>query len=202
MGESLKIKQQQSLGRGGFVWDPAVILASCICVEGESILPRPAANARALELGAGVGLVGLVAARRGYAVTVTDFPSFVPIMQENIAENGLESTACAAPLVWGEESSSVVGTFELIVAADVVCSVYDYAALVATLRSMSSAGTTILLAYRLRFGEDDPVIGAFLAELGLDFEHEKLQWQDTSLYLPNPNVFILRITRKEGSVSG
>lgn len=54
-----------------------------------------------LELGAGPGLPSLFAAKTGARCTVTDLEKVLPLIEQNIAANGLRGAAEAAPLQWG-----------------------------------------------------------------------------------------------------
>jgi tRNA1(Val) A37 N6-methylase TrmN6 len=45
---------------------------------------------RCIELGAGVGLVGLALAAMGAHVTITDVAKVLPLMQANLAANGYQ----------------------------------------------------------------------------------------------------------------
>ena len=65
-----------------------------------------------LELGAGTGLVGLVAAFRGCSALITDLPSCVPYISSNIAANSsslpTDVVVEAAALQWGDTSMAVI----------------------------------------------------------------------------------------------
>eukprot|EP00026_Physarum_polycephalum_P005024 Phypoly_transcript_05050.p1 GENE.Phypoly_transcript_05050~~Phypoly_transcript_05050.p1 ORF type:complete len:324 (+),score=96.92 Phypoly_transcript_05050:1053-2024(+) len=66
---------------------------------------------RAIELGSGTGLGGIALAHLGANVTLTDFPSVLPILQINIDANtsrnsSLQGLLSVAPLTWGEDISS------------------------------------------------------------------------------------------------
>lgn len=80
-----------------------------------------------MELGAGCGLAGLVAAARGVARTVilTDLPAAVPLLERNIAllgRGGARVTSVIAqPLVWGcalDAMPLLVGARVLLLCSD------------------------------------------------------------------------------------
>ncbi len=55
------------------------------------------AGRRAVELGAGCGLVSCVLARLGAHVTATDMADNLPLLRENLRANGARCAAQAAP---------------------------------------------------------------------------------------------------------
>ncbi|KAG7246474.1 hypothetical protein CRUP_017229, partial [Coryphaenoides rupestris] len=80
----LKLKQCYKGDVGCVVWDAAIVLAKYF--EAECFQNRWA-NARVLELGAGTGVVGLMAAALGAHVTVTDLEDLQTLLRVNIQEN-------------------------------------------------------------------------------------------------------------------
>src|SRR5919197_2092275 len=95
------------------LWSGALVLAEAV--------PRGAASA--LELGCGLGLPGLVAARRGARVTFVDqIPAALAFVRASAAANGLESV----DLVVGDVTAPLLtARFDLVLAAELL---YDRAA--------------------------------------------------------------------------
>ncbi|CAH1265341.1 METTL21C [Branchiostoma lanceolatum] len=64
---------------------------------------------KVIELGAGTGLVGIVASLLGADVTITDLPDILPCTAENVTSNTMEGQSCVCkyqpkvrPLTWGK----------------------------------------------------------------------------------------------------
>ncbi|KAK9815244.1 hypothetical protein WJX72_000525 [[Myrmecia] bisecta] len=90
-GLSVLIQQQPSkltanrLGVGACLWDGALVLTAYLSAQ-----PRDSFQGlRCLELGAGVGLVGLVLAKLGASVMLTDKPALTSLLRGNVAKNWL-----------------------------------------------------------------------------------------------------------------
>lgn len=104
---------------GARVWDAAVLQAKWLEAAAARVganAPRGGAATAAtpaalsgsviVELGAGTGLVGLVAATLGggrCAAVLTDQPPLVPQLAANAAAAGLASRVHALPLTWGRD---------------------------------------------------------------------------------------------------
>ena len=74
---------------------------------------------RVLEVGCGLALPSLAAARAGADVLATDWaPEAVELAAANAAANGLRLTT--AVLAWDDSAALVLGPFELVLAADVL----------------------------------------------------------------------------------
>eukprot|EP00887_Chlorella_sp_A99_P005515 scaffold1.g5515.t1 len=97
-----------NVGVGAAVWDGALVLAGYLAAQ-----PRyKLVGARAVELGAGVGLVSAALARMGARVVATDLAKVLPLLEANLAANGFDPAgqpaegqgwASAAELEWGKD---------------------------------------------------------------------------------------------------
>ena len=163
---------------GGRVWDAAIVLGTFILSEvGRAGLD----GAVVVEIGAGAGLVGIIAALLGGKVTLTDKPAVLPLLSSNAAANAPACTEAgtlrAEPLEWGQrlggrKKRRRQGGFQhpdLVLASDVLgCGdAALYPPLLKTLRDLCGPGTSILMAYkpRARFERD-----FFAAACGADGE--------------------------------
>lgn len=119
------------------IWPAGVALATYL-------LRLPLAGQRVLELGAGVGVVGIVAALLGARVTQTD------LRPEAMAYAAHNARACRAPverqIVGDWRSFPDVGTFPWVVAADVLYEPASHAALARTVAACLAPGGTALFA--------------------------------------------------------
>jgi predicted nicotinamide N-methyase len=103
---------------GGLGWRPwrgALVLAN--------LLPPVVSGRCVLELGAGLGLAGMVAAKLGAAsVVLTDsVPALSAAQQENVAQNGLDAVVRVAQLDWDEAAPCTqCHEAECVIGSDVV----------------------------------------------------------------------------------
>eukprot|EP00929_Paragymnodinium_shiwhaense_P113781 TRINITY_DN8208_c0_g1_i2.p1 TRINITY_DN8208_c0_g1~~TRINITY_DN8208_c0_g1_i2.p1 ORF type:complete len:345 (+),score=75.36 TRINITY_DN8208_c0_g1_i2:146-1180(+) len=120
-------------------WPASIVLA-------QFLMTRPVNDLFVVELGAGVGLPGIVMARRGARVLLTDLPWVVPLCEYNIEANlgmeGCRMNVAAAPLPWGclDSAAAVAtqGTPDMTIGADIIYRKEDLDALFATLRALRS----------------------------------------------------------------
>ncbi|KAH3764320.1 protein N-lysine methyltransferase METTL21A [Pelomyxa schiedti] len=103
---------------GQVVWPSAQVLSQFI-VENRDLFR----NKEVLELGAGVGLCGLVVANFASRVTLTDYHEVVlKALQKNVDHSGFPHVSCCK-LLWGENLpsfSALHGTFDAIIGSDIV----------------------------------------------------------------------------------
>ena len=119
------------------VWESAIVLA-------EEITTLDGRGRTLLELGCGLGLPAIVAARSGFAVTATDYeePALEGV-RYNAAQNGLPGIETRV-LDWRNIPSDV-GRFDLVVAADVLYEPHHSAALAAVIaRTLAPAGLALV----------------------------------------------------------
>eukprot|EP00252_Welwitschia_mirabilis_P004567 TRINITY_DN14884_c0_g1_i1.p1 TRINITY_DN14884_c0_g1~~TRINITY_DN14884_c0_g1_i1.p1 ORF type:complete len:239 (-),score=27.45 TRINITY_DN14884_c0_g1_i1:435-1151(-) len=141
----------QTSGFASTVWDSAIVLSKYL-----EKWPQIVTSKTCLELGAGCGLPGIVAACLGASsVVLTDFPENLELLQKNIESNKVEDIASVRPLVWGSRSDVLAKPFGLVLATDVMYYVEAVNSLLNTLKAASDSDTVILLAYgRNRQAED------------------------------------------------
>lgn len=129
------------------IWDGCIVMAKFLeknrmdlCLE----------NNRILELGSGRGVSGLAAAVLGGIVTLTDMPVVVPELERTIKFNHLKNISVKA-LDWLQPTDyETMGTFDLIIAADIVWVVELIPALVNTISCLCKGETIMYLAHQTR----------------------------------------------------
>ena len=151
------------LGIGGKLWDAALALVAHVgstsgsdeCVQGK----------RVLELGSGVGAVGIGARLFGASrVVLTDIEDVVPLLEANVELNHVQDVTAVA-LDWFQDVPSAVldESFDLILASDVVYDPELHAPLLKTLGILLDRVPVCLLAHRRRNPHDADFFGALRA---------------------------------------
>ncbi|KAJ8396331.1 hypothetical protein AAFF_G00019080 [Aldrovandia affinis] len=160
------------LGVAAVVWDAAVVL--CMYLELGQIELR---GKGAIELGAGTGLVGIVAALLGAKVTITDREPAMELLRVNVRDNippEQQGAVVVSELTWGEGLERYpAGGYDIILGADIVYLVETFPALLRTLEHLSSDRTVVLLACRIRYDRDV----AFLDMLRQSFTVEEVHYE-------------------------
>ncbi|XP_056157008.1 protein N-lysine methyltransferase METTL21A [Lampris incognitus] len=170
---SLRVAQDwRQLGVAAVVWDAAVVM--CMYLElGQVELKGKVA----IELGAGTGLVGIVAALLGARVTITDRAPALDFLQANVKANvpaDRQASVVVAELTWGERLERFpAGGFDLVLGADIVYLEDTFPALLETLEHLCSGGTAVLLACKIRYRRDSD----FLDMLRQRFRVEEVYYE-------------------------
>uniref|UniRef100_A0A3Q3D490 Methyltransferase 21C, AARS1 lysine n=1 Tax=Hippocampus comes TaxID=109280 RepID=A0A3Q3D490_HIPCM len=121
-----------------------------------------------LEIGAGTGLLSIVASLLGAWVTATDLPDVLGNLTFNVSKNTrgrCRHTPQVAPLSWGYDLERTYPTaiyrYDYILAADVVYHHDFLDELLATLKHFCQPGTTLLLANKIRLESDQTFLDKF-----------------------------------------
>lgn len=161
---------------GCLIWPTSVIFCRYLCDRVSLLQGR-----RVLDMGAGTGLVGLVASRLGAAVSLVDMPQAMPLLEANVAADAAGRPPAAGatevlPLLWGNAAHLTEllkggGRFDVVLCCEVV---YQQppevlAALRATLRDLLAPEGTLIFAYQQRDGAEftDAPFFAELPTVGL-----------------------------------
>ena len=110
-------------GTARWVWPGALRAAEWLCDRG----PEWIRGKRVVELGAGTGMLGIVAARLGAAsVVLTDAPSELALLRHNAQRaNETRAETCetsVAPLAWGDSRAiaDLAPPFDVVLCSDVL----------------------------------------------------------------------------------
>uniref|UniRef100_A0A8C7ZHG0 Protein N-lysine methyltransferase METTL21A n=1 Tax=Oryzias sinensis TaxID=183150 RepID=A0A8C7ZHG0_9TELE len=109
---------------------------------------------RVIELGAGTGLVSIVAALLGAHVTVTDRLPALDFLSANVKANlppDSHDAAVISELTWGEGLERYpAGGFDLVLGADIIYLEDTFASLLRTLLHLCHDTTVVLLSCKIR----------------------------------------------------
>jgi len=154
---------------------------------------------RVLELGAGTGLCGLVMARLGASVTLTDMPGLVSLLESNVSRNGLEHQCRVRPLEWGRHHTPAVQEwfeppYDAVIATDVAYALNAQAALVCTLAAASDTKTAVYIGHEHRWRDID---AWFLEELDVAFSVACVPSEEFPVAFRSPDTSIYTLTLKD-----
>ena len=124
------------------IWPAGTILASYL----DQLPIDP--ERRMLEIGSGLGLVGIVAAAAGHKVTITDYnPHALNFARANAAINGYPEIP-VEPLDWF--ALQLPGTYDMIVGSEVIYKEEDVDYLLGLFKHYLRPGGTIVLVEEMR----------------------------------------------------
>ncbi|XP_062453081.1 EEF1A lysine methyltransferase 3 [Rhea pennata] len=149
-GRVLRIAQHHGarLGVAAPVWEAALALCEYfeeqrLDFQGKSVI----------ELGAGTGIVGILAALLGGDVTITDLPVALEQIRENVRRN-VPETLVPQPRVralsWGLDHDTFPSGYDVVLGADIVYLPETFALLVGTLRHLCGPGSVAYLSSKMR----------------------------------------------------
>lgn len=120
---------------------------------------QPLCGRRVVELGAGTGVVGIMASYLGASTLITDLDSLVPLLAYNISQNSKLfsiGSISARPLCWGSKPDTDLLHPDFLILANCIYYESSLEMLLETVLSLTSAGrseTVILACYEERTKE-------------------------------------------------
>lgn len=169
---------------GHCVWDAALLLAEFLQSEAQ----RDAlsfSGRKVVELGAGVGLVGMALAVLGADVVLTDQEYALPLLRKNVQVNfeGDQSHGSTAPRVeecqWGEPLKGVLSEWQkrtdVIVFSDVLYHESSFLLLMQSLRALAAPTCDVYFTYETR---NAGIEAGFLSVLSAEFDVRVIARQD------------------------
>lgn len=160
-------------GVAGVVWDAAVVLSTYI--EQHSDRFR---NKTVIELGAGTGLVGIVAALVGGHVVITDRETVIDSLLANVNKNLLPNeivNVSVKALNWGVNLHNF-SQFDVVLGADVIYIEDTFSDLLLTVDYLAHRNTLVLLACKIRYDRDVN----FIEMLKTNFHVAEVQFDNTA----------------------
>ncbi|KAM9860529.1 uncharacterized protein mettl21ca [Aulostomus maculatus] len=142
----------------GMIWPAALALCQYLDTHRQqlSLLDKAV-----LEVGAGTGLLSIVASLLGAWVTATDLPEALGMLRCNLSRNTrgrCRHTPQVAALTWGYDLERTYPTsvyrYDYVLAADVVYHHDFLDELLATMKHFCKPGTTLIWANKVRFESD------------------------------------------------
>ncbi|XP_040268450.1 protein-lysine methyltransferase METTL21D [Bufo bufo] len=197
-GAVLGIRQLSSGDVGCVVWDAAIVLSKFL-ERRERAEPGLFTGRAAVELGAGTGIVGIMAATLGANVTVTDLEDLQDLMKMNIENNvALITGSCQAKVLkWGAEGTDFSPP-DYILMADCIYYEESLKPLLKTLRDLASSETCVFCCYEERStGKNPQIERTFFELLKLDFDYEEVPIDKHDEEYRSEDIHILQIYKKK-----
>ncbi|XP_064317250.1 protein N-lysine methyltransferase METTL21D isoform X1 [Phalacrocorax carbo] len=194
-GPALRLEQRVAGGVGCVVWDAALVLAKFL-ETGACPLDRR----HVLELGAGTGAVGIMAATLGANVTVTDLEELQELLVANIENNKhlVTGSVRAKVLKWGEDVTEFQPPPDYILMADCIYYEESLEPLLKTLKDLTGPDTCILCCYEQRtMGKNPEIERKYFELLQTDFELEKIPLDKHDEEYRSEDIHIVNIHRKQ-----
>ncbi|RQM20314.1 hypothetical protein B5M09_006708 [Aphanomyces astaci] len=166
---------------GGKLWDSSLILTAYLAAH-----PAVVSGKHVIELGSGLGLVGLACASLPAvaSVVLTDIDDVVPLLEYNVRLNDLSDKASVKPLWWGTSIEHLFNApYDVVLLSDVVYDPFGYKPLVASLRDLTSPDTTILMGHRSRHPQEKQ----FFDSLQLEFTLTSIPLDESSAVWAHPS---------------
>jgi len=188
---SIKLVQADGMGIGGALWDSALVLIHYF----SNTKQFPVGfwkDLRVCELGAGTGLCGLLCAKLGAQVAITDIQDHMKLITANVDINELSNQAIAQEYRWGSDPSALRPPFDIIIGSDLVYLEHTYDALVDSFVKLSDEKTVVYLAAEDRNTTEHK----FFAKLHAKFNVDKVPLSKLDEQYRSDDITVYRFTIK------
>ncbi|XP_072329565.1 EEF1A lysine methyltransferase 3-like [Scyliorhinus torazame] len=190
-GHNLCISQSSDsqLATSAFIWEAGLEL--CRYIEKQNLNFH---GMKVIELGAGTGILGILAALLGGNVTITDQPCALKQIQHNVTANipmSCRDHEDVRALCWGRDHTQFPSDHDFILGGEIVYCSKTYHLLVRTLLHLSSERTTIYLASTM--WSDFQIYQFYEAILPEHFNCELVQRNE------DDNINVYKVTKKYSS---
>lgn len=152
------------------VWEGALVLADFLVRQP----PDPARSI--LEVGAGLGFVGLFAAARGHRICLTDnHPDALDFARLSAHHNGL-TTALVQELDW--RHPELAGQYDWVVGSDVLYETASLAPLAALLEVCLAPGGTVYFSHSLKGPSARQFFGMVKGRFQVRYQEKKVRTEE------------------------
>lgn len=123
------------------IWEASIVLMEHLY---EADIEK---DADILEIGAGMGIIGLMLGARGYRVTITDNnEDALVLLEKNVEHNGLDNVR-VQKLDWNQPGG--FGSFDMIYGAELIYRESDIDPVIGMMNSMLAPGGRAILAHEI-----------------------------------------------------
>jgi len=195
------LPEQLAASYGLYVWPAAPVLAWYLALHD---FPR---GLRVLELGAGTALPGLLLAKLGHSVTLSDninSPNCLKNCREAVLANHLEGSVSVLPLSWGLVTSDLLklrGSLDLVIGSDLFFDPSVFSPLLETVSWLLTHNPGAQFITSVQERSADWSIELLLRSHGLScsysYPHQFLRGAPVAEkdLVGNHNIFILKISK-------
>ncbi|CAO3668756.1 unnamed protein product [Umbelopsis ramanniana] len=179
---------QWSLGVAGTIWDSSYVLARYL---EKSLVQQPITNqSNILELGAGLGIVGMSLARflPSANIVLTDKSDRLKLLQHNVQSNN--STATVTGYDWETPTAAIEEqNWDMILVSDCIWEPSLHTILLQALHRVMKSTTVLLMAYEVR---NEPVEEQFLDSLRHSYTLQTIPTEEMDEQFQSDDIRIVR----------
>ncbi|CAE1259458.1 VCPKMT [Acanthosepion pharaonis] len=196
-GVTLNIYQAAIGDVGCVVWDAALVLAKYL-ESADFLHGRLLQDKTVLELGAGTGCLGIVAATFGAKVCITDLESCLPLMQMNIGENHEQITGkIEAQILDWNSHDTLTSRPDYILISDCIYYSESVKPLVDTINRLCEPHTIVLCSYEERTSGNKPELQRHFYELiEATFNVQEIPQNHQDDFYHSSDIHIMKFTKK------